>query len=253
LPNRIIKVFPDATAIAKHAATQILRIANEAADARGVFTIALSGGSTPKLLYSMLANEPALRNSLPWDKMKVFFGDERHVGPGHADSNFQMAADSMLTKVPLRPEQIHRIKGEYSDTAQAAQEYEDLIRHELSLTAGAFPRFDVVLLGMGNEGHTLSLFPGTKALNDTARIVTRNWVGKLYTERITLTAAAANQAANLIFMIAGGDKAPALKAVLEGPHEPDQLPSQLIAPANGTLMWLVDETAGSMLSKELLQ
>ena len=110
-------------------------------------------------------------------------------------------------------------------------------------------RFDVILLGMGNEGHTLSLFPGTKALGETQRIVTHNWVGKLFTDRITLTAPAANNAANVIFMIVGCDKACALKAVLEGPHEPDQLPAQMIQPANGTLSWLIDGAAGSMLAK----
>jgi 6-phosphogluconolactonase len=239
--------------IARRAAADVVRIANEAVAARGVFTIALAGGSTPKVLYSLLAEHPSLRNCLPWDKMKVFFGDERHVGPGHADSNFQMASDAMLSKAPLRPEQIYRIKGEYPDTAQAAAEYEQVIRREFNLPAGAFPRLDLILLGMGNEGHTLSLFPGTKALHETKRIVTRNWVGKLYTERITLTAPAANNAANVTFMITGADKACALKAVLEGPHEPDQLPSQMIQLANGTLSWLVDEAAGSMLSKEILK
>src|SRR6267378_1453742 len=239
--------------IARRAADEVVRIAGEAAAARGAFTIALSGGSTPKALYELLAENPALRNSLPWDKMKVFFGDERHVAPGHADSNFQMASDAMLSKVPLRPDQVHRIKGEYPDTAQAAAEYEEVIQREFGLKAGEFPRFDLVLLGMGREGHTLSLFPGTKALHETQRIVTRNWVGKLYTERITLTAPAANNAANIIFMIAGADKACALKAVLEGPHEPEQLPAQMIQPSNGALTWLIDEAAGEMLSKEILQ
>jgi len=126
------------------------------------------------------------------------------------------------------------------------------IQREFGLKGGEFPRFDLVLLGMGSEGHTLSLFPGTKALHETQRIVTRNWVGKLYTERVTLTAPAANNAANIIFMIAGADKACALKAVLEGPHEPEQLPAQMIQPSNGTLSWLVDQAAGSMLSKEIL-
>jgi 6-phosphogluconolactonase len=237
--------------IARRAADDVVRIAREAAAARGVFTIALSGGSTPKVLYALLAEPPSL-NSLPWDKMKVFFGDERHVAPGHPDSNFQMASDAMLSKVSLRPEQIHRIKGEYPDTAQAAAEYEATIQREFGLSAGEFPRFDLILLGMGNEGHTLSLFPGTKALHATQRIVTRNWVGKLYSERVTLTATAANNAANIIFMIAGADKACALKAVLEGPHEPEQLPAQMIQPSNGTLSWLVDQAAGSMLSKEIL-
>ncbi len=250
--NRKVELFANGMEVARRAADDVVRIAREAAAARGVFTIALSGGSTPKVLYALLAEHPSLRNSLPWDKMKVFFGDERHVGPGHADSNFQMASDAMLSKAPLRPDQIHRIKGEYPDTAQAAAEYEATIQREFGLKDGEFPRFDLVLLGMGSEGHTLSLFPGTKALHETQRIVTRNWVGKLYTERVTLTAPAANNAANIIFMIAGADKACALKAVLEGPHEPEQLPAQMIQPSNGTLSWLVDQAAGSMLAKGIL-
>ena len=253
MTNHDVELFANGMEIAQRAADEVVRIASAAAAARGAFTIALSGGSTPKALYKLLAENPALRNSLPWDKMKVFFGDERHVGPGHTDSNFQMASDSILSKVPLQPEQIHRIKGEYPDTAQAAVEYQATIQREFGLKAGEFPRFDLLLLGMGSEGHTLSLFPGTKALHETERIVTRNWVGKLYTERITLTAPAANNAANIIFMIGGTDKACALKAVLGGPHEPEQLPAQMIQPSNGKLLWLVDQAAGSMLSKEILQ
>ena len=252
MANRNVELFADGMEIARRAADEVARIASKAAAARGAFTIALSGGSTPKVVYALLAENAALRNSLPWNKMKVFFGDERHVGPGHADSNFQMASDAMLSKVPLQPKQIHRIKGEYPDAAQAAVEYEATIQREFGLKDGEFPRFDLVLLGMGSEGHTLSLFPGTKALRETQRIVARNWVGKLYTERITLTAPAANNAENIIFIIAGADKACALKAVLEGPHEPEQLPAQMIQPSNGTLSWLVDQAAGSMLSKEIL-
>jgi len=251
LVKQSIKLFANGTQIASHAADEVLRIANQAASERGVFNIALSGGSTPKTLYTLLAELPTLCDCLPWNKMQVFFGDERHVGPGHSDSNYQMAADAMFCKVPLQPEQIHRIKGEYLGTAQAAAEYEEVIRKQFRLQPGAFPRFDLVLLGMGNEGHTLSLFPGTKALHESKKIVTHNWVGKLYTERITLTAAAANAAANVIFMIAGSDKACALKAVLEGPHEPEQLPAQMIQPADGALTWLIDEAAGEMLSKEI--
>src|ERR1700745_1940483 len=181
--NRKVELLANGMEIARRAADDVVRIAREAAAARRVFTIALSGGSTPKTLYSLLAEHPALRNSLPWDKMKMFFGDERHVGPGHADSNFQMASDAMFAKAPLEPQQIHRIKGEYSDTVQGAAEYEEEIRRTFALKTGEFPRFDLILLGMGNEGHTLSLFPGTKALRETQRIVTRNWGGKLYTER----------------------------------------------------------------------
>src|SRR5215813_9560047 len=192
MPQQRVQLFSTCAEIASYASREVARISAESVAARGVFTIALAGGSTPKMLYALLAEHPTLRGSLPWDKLQVFFGDERHVGPGHPDSNFQMATDAMLSKVPVRPEQIHRIKGEYPDTAQAAREYEEEIRREFGLGPGEFPRFDLILLGMGNEGHTLSLFPGTKALGEGRRIVTRNWVGKLYTERITLTAPAAN-------------------------------------------------------------
>jgi len=252
MPQRYVQIFTTCAEIASYASKEVARIAAEAVVSRGVFSVALAGGSTPKMLYALLAEHPTLRNSLPWDKMQVFFGDERHVGPGHADSNFQMATDAMLSKVPLPQQQIHRVRGEYPDTAQAAAEYEEEIRRTFVLKSGEFPRFDLILLGMGNEGHTLSLFPGTKALHESQRIVTRNWVGKLYTERITLTAPAANMAANIIFMVTGSDKACALKAVLEGPHEPEQLPAQLIQPTTGSLYWLIDAAAGSMLSKEVL-
>ncbi len=154
----------------------------------------------------------------------------------------------MISKSPLKPEQVIRIKGEYKDTERAAQEYEQALRASFKLADGQFPRFDLVLLGMGNEGHTLSLFPGTKALHETKRIVVRNWIGKLYTERITLTAPAVNQAAQAIFMVTGADKALALKGVLEGPYEPEQLPAQMIQPQNGKLQWLVDTAAGGMLT-----
>ena len=253
MASRTVELFANGMEIARRAAADVVRIAGDAVAAHGAFTVALSGGSTPKVLYALLAEHPSLRNSLPWDKMKVFFGDERHVGPGHADSNFQMATDAMLSKVSLRPDQVHRIKGEYPDTAQAAAEYEEVIRREFGLQAGVFPRFDLILLGMGSEGHTLSLFPGTKALNETQRIVTSNWVGKLCADRVTLTAAATNNAANVIFMITGADKACALKSVLEGPHEPEQLPAQMIQPANGNVSWLVDQAAGSLLSKRILK
>ena len=247
-PRPEVHVLPDASAIAARAAEELLRVAADALRVSGRFTIALAGGSTPKVLYNLLVSDPRLRNSVPWDKMLVFFGDERHVGPGHPDSNYKMAWDSMLSKAPLATEQIFRIKGEYEDTEKAAREYEGEIRKRFELKAAEFPRFDLILAGMGNEGHTLSLFPGTKALHETRRIVTRNWVGKLFTERITLTAPAANNAASVIFMVTGADKALALKGVLEGPLEPEQLPSQMIRPVNGKLLWLVDTAAGSMLS-----
>ncbi|HKW35845.1 MAG TPA: 6-phosphogluconolactonase [Candidatus Acidoferrum sp.] len=247
--EREIRILPDAAAIASRGAQEFVQAADAAVRERGAFFVALSGGSTPKTLYELLATDPMLRSQVPWDKIQLFFGDERHVGPGHADSNFRMATEAMLSKVPLKANQVTRIKGEYPDAGQAAREYEEAIAAHFNLKSGGLPRFDLLLAGMGNEGHTLSLFPGTKALHADGRIAVSNWVGKLYTERITLTAPAACTASEILFMVTGADKALALKSVLEGPYEPEQLPAQLLQPKNGKLLWLVDTAAGSMLSK----
>jgi len=250
--QREVHILKDNAAIAKRAAEELLKVAQSAVQQHGSFSVALSGGSTPKLLYSLLATDPELRAKVPWDKMQIFFGDERHVGPDDPQSNFKMAAESMFNKAPLKPEQIHRMKGEYPDAEKAAQEYEQELRTQFHLKDDKdLPRFDLVLAGMGDEGHTLSLFPGTKALHPEGCAVVRNWVGKLATDRITVTAPAANNAGMILFMAAGKDKAPALKAVLEGPYEPEQLPAQLLQPTNGKLLWLVDEAAGSMLSNAI--
>jgi 6-phosphogluconolactonase len=246
--EREIRILPDKAAIARRAAQEFVQAAASAVREKGSFNVTLAGGSTPKALYSLLVDDPTLRSQVPWDKMHLFFGDERHVPPDHPDSNFRMATEAMISKAPLKREQVTRIKGEYPDAEQAALEYEKALREYFKLKDGEYPRFDLVLAGMGNEGHTLSLFPGTKALHAEGRVVVRNWVGKLYTERITLTAPAACNAAQVIFMVTGADKALALKAVLEGPFEPEQLPAQLLQPKNGKLLWLVDATAGSMLS-----
>ena len=245
--KREVQIFPDAASLTRRAAEEFLKSVTEAVAQKGSFTVALAGGSTPKALYSQLADDP-LRSQIPWDKLHFFFGDERHAPPDGDESNFRMVNEALFSKGVIRPEQIARIKGEYTDTEKAAVEYEQALRAYFKLKDGEYPRFDLVLLGMGEEGHTLSLFPGTKALHATNRIVVRNWVGKLYTERITLTATAANQASRVIFMVTRADKARALKAVLEGPYEPEQLPAQLIQPAGGKLLWLVDQAAGSMLA-----
>jgi 6-phosphogluconolactonase len=243
-----VRILSNIDAIARRAAQEFVQSATKAVSEKGSFSVALSGGSTPKILYSLLTDDAALRSRLPWDKMYLYFGDERSVGPDDLDSNYRMAKETMLSKVPVKPEQVFRVKGEYKDTEKAAQEYEQALRASFKIGEGQFPRFDLVLLGMGNEGHTASLFPGTKALHETKRLVVRNWVGKLYTNRITLTAPVINNAARVIFMIGGADKALALKGVLEGPYEPEQLPAQMIQPAKGELLWLVDTAAGGMLS-----
>jgi 6-phosphogluconolactonase len=246
--EREIRILNDGAAIAGRAAREFVQAAASAVREKDSFNVVLAGGSTPKALYSLLVNDAALRSQVPWDKMHLFFGDERHVAPDHCDSNFRMVTEEMISKSPLKPEQVTRIKGEYPDAKQAALEYQKALREYFKLKDGEYPRFDLLLAGMGSEGHTLSLFPGTKALHADGRVIVRNWVGKLYTERITLTAPAASNAAQIIFMVTGADKALALKAVLEGPYEPEQLPAQLLQPKNGKLLWLVDTAAGGMLT-----
>ena len=245
---REVHILPDAAAVTRRAAEEFLKSAVEAVEQKGFFCVSLSGGSTPKALYALLCDDPSLRSRMPWDKIHFFFGDERHVPPDSPESNFRMANEALFSKGLVKPEQITRINGEYPDAEKAALEYEQALRAYFKLKDGEYPHFDLVLLGMGDEGHTLSLFPGTRALQATHRIAVRNWIGKLFTERITLTAPAANQANRVIFLVTRADKAPALKAVLEGPYEPEQLPAQLIQPANGKLLWLVDQAAGSMLA-----
>src|ERR1700676_1571673 len=231
--QREVHILKDNAAIARRAAEEFVKVAQSAVQQHGSFSVALSGGSTPKLLYSLLATDLELRAKVPWDKMQIFFGDERHVGPDDPQSNFKMAAESMFDKAPLKPEQIHRMKGEYPDAEKAAQEYEQELRTQFHLKDKELPRFDLVLAGMGDEGHTLSLFPGTKALHPEGRAVVRNWGGKLATDRITATAPAVNNAEMILFMVAGKKKALALKGVLEGPSDPKHLPAQLIQPASG--------------------
>jgi 6-phosphogluconolactonase len=248
--HREIAVFRDAAALTRRAADEFLKSINQAVAQKGSFTVALAGGSTPKGLYSLLADDPSLRSQIPWPKLHFFFGDERHAPPDSPESNFHMANEALFSKGVVKPEQITRIHGEYADTEKAALEYEQALRAYFKLKDGEYPRFDLVLLGMGEEGHTLSLFPGTKALHASQRIVVRNWVGKLFTERITLTAAAANNANRVIFMVTRSDKALALKAVLEGPYEPDQLPAQFIQPVSGNLLWLLDQAAASKLAPD---
>jgi 6-phosphogluconolactonase len=248
--DRTIKILPDVAAIAQQAASIFTNAAQQAVRERGVFRVAMAGGSTPKALHALLVAEP-FRSQLPWDKMQLFFGDERHVPPDHSDSNYRMVNETFISKTPTKPEQVFRIKAELQNTEQAALDYEQILRTQFALKPGELPRFDLMMLGMGNEGHTLSLFPGTTALRDNGRLVVHTWVGKLYTERVTCTAPVASNSAIVMFMIAGADKAPALKAVLEGPYEPEQLPSQLIKPANGKLIFFVDSAAGGLLSKDL--
>ena len=244
-----LRVVREPAALFLSAAESIVRIAQQAVAANGRFTWALTGGSTPRPLYSLLASDPALRAALPLGQTHFFWGDERHVPPDHPESNFRMAYETILSQLAPGADQVHRIAAENPDASQAAAECERELRRFFALRADEFPRFDLVLLGLGSDGHTASLFPGTRALDERRRIVVSNRVDKLDAERITLTAPAINNAAHVVFLVSGADKAKALKAVLEGPRDVRQLPAQLIAPHDGTLTWLVDEEAARLLEK----
>jgi 6-phosphogluconolactonase len=227
-----------------HAAA--LEFADRAADAvrdRGRLTVALSGGSTPRGMFSLLASGSI--PNIPWDKIYFFWGDERHVPPDSPESNYRMANEAMLSKVPVRAENIFRIPAEGKDANVVASTYEQTIQKFFALKPGDFPRLDLVLLGMGPDGHTASLFPGTAALQETKKIFVANWVEKLGDFRFTLTYPAINHAAEIAFLVSGTDKAATLQQVLENQNA--GLPSQKIRPENGRLLWLVDQAAATNL------
>lgn len=228
------------------AADEVLRAATHAVAERGRFTIALSGGSTPKNMYTLIAaNADA---TLPWDRMFFFFGDERHVPPDDPESNYRMANESLLAKVPVPPANIFRIPAENPDADAAAAIYEETLRKFFASAPGEFPRFDLILLGIGPDGHTASLFPETAALQEKTRLVVANWVEKLNTSRITLTLPVLNHARCVAFLVSGIDKAAALHEVLEGKAPGEKYPSKLVQPSEGKLIWFVDRAAASQLS-----
>lgn len=241
-------VAADIAALNPIVAAHIVAQANDAVRARGVFHLALSGGSTPKGLFALLVDDDALRAEMPWDKTRIWWSDERSVPPDDPDSNFKMANDLMLSHAPIPPQHIHRIRAELGPE-EAAKQYAAEIRAMLG--AGAtLPQFDLVHLGIGPDAHTASIFPGTKAVHETARLVVPNWVGKMYTWRITFTAPLINNARAVFFLVTGDDKAIPLKGILEGPNEPEQLPAQLVQPASKSLIWFLDEKAAARLSPE---
>lgn len=204
-------------------------------------TVALSGGSTPKSLYSLLATK-----DLAWDQTYFFFGDERHVSPTDPESNYKMANEALLSKVPIPQQNIFRVPAENPDPDAAALAYEKAIRDFFKLKPGEFPRFDLVLLGTGPDGHTASLFPGSKALEEKNHIFVANWVDKFKTHRLTFTYPVLNNAANVIFMATGTEKAPVIKDILENPAS--TLPAARVRPTDGRVLWLLDRTAASQLT-----
>ena len=245
-PKSTIRVYAGPEELALKAARSFARLADQYVLGCGRFTVALSGGSSPKTMFQHLAAEP-LRDTVPWSSILFFWGDERSVGPDHPDSNYRMASTTLLSQVPVPAENIFRMRGEAQDLDAAAREYEETLLRVVPTKQG-LPRLDLILLGMGADGHTASLFPGTTALDVRDRVVVSNYVEKLSSSRLTLTVPAINAARNVRFLVSGLDKSPALKAVLEGPNDPRTYPSQLIQPTDGSLLWMTDESAVSLLT-----
>ena len=240
-----VSVYDNLDAVAHAAADLLVRLQ---ADDRPQehFNIALSGGSTPRAFHRVLV-APPYREQVDWESMQYFWGDERFVPPDDPESNYRMARETLLTEAPVTADQVHRVPTERGDPAMVAELYEADIRRDMNMLPGQFPRFDLILLGMGPDGHCASLFPHTEALHVRDRLVTANFVPKLNANRITFTVPVINNAAAVVFLVAGADKADALAAVLEGPHDPETYPSQLIAPEHGAVHWLVDLAAAAKL------
>ena len=243
-----LTVLKDLDEISRAAADLIASQSQKAGSSGKPFTVVLSGGSTPRRLHERLSRKPSVRNSLPWHNIHFFWGDERHVAPENPQSNYRMARETLFDCAPVPAPNIHRVRAEEPEAAVAAEQYERQLQSFFNLTAGQLPRFDCVLLGIGSDGHTASLFPGTRALQEKRRLVVANWVEKLQTHRITLTVPVINNAALIIFLVSGRQKAEVLQQILEGDYRPDLLPAQLIRPEHGRLLWLVDRAAAGCLS-----
>ena len=216
-------------------------------DPSSFYSVALSGGSTPRGLFSRLTAD-SYREQINWASVRVFWGDERSVPPDNPESNFHMAKENLLDRLPIPLEQVFRIEGE-RPAEEAATRYQDVLQQVFSQREAHVPRFDLVLLGMGPDAHTASLFPETAVLDEKDRWVAAPWVEKFHTHRITLTPRVFNAAQRIVFMVSGLDKAQAAQAVLEGPVRPHQYPAQIINPVQGEVIWLLDQAAASRLGK----
>jgi 6-phosphogluconolactonase len=238
-----IRILPDPAALADTAARHVVEAARTAIDARGRFLLTLSGGSTPRALHQLLA-APPLADQVDWSDVHIFFGDERCVPPNDQRSNFHMAYETLLSRVSIPAQNVHRMRGEVPPP-QAAEEYEAELR---SVFGDESPRLDLVLLGMGDNGHTASLFPGLQAVHEQRRLVVAEYIPGVEMWRVTLTPATLNLAREDVFLVAGAGKASMLKQVLEGRHRPAELPAQVVRPVDGAVLWLVDSAAAAELS-----
>jgi 6-phosphogluconolactonase len=243
-----IRIYDDAEDLAREAADLFVWAGSQGIAANGRFRVALSGGSTPKAIHAMLAG-PTFAGQVDWGRMEFYFGDERCVPPDHGESNYGMADATLFRPLQINASQVFRMAGETSDPDQAAKEYESLLRERFGCPAPAWPRFDLVLLGMGDDGHTASLFPGTPALQESRRLVVANRSPRGVPNRLTLTVPAINHAHLVLFLVAGAAKAGAAKRVLEDPRaDPTRFPARLIRPDEGRLLWFLDRAAAGELT-----
>jgi 6-phosphogluconolactonase len=248
--SRQVTICSDLADLSRQAAAQFVSLADRAVQERGRFTVCLSGGSTPRQTYALLADDP-LRNRTPWSRVHIFWGDERLIALDQPDNHYRMASDIFLMKVPIPAQNIHRVRVEVDNPAQAASEYDGLLRSFFDLTGEEIPRFDLIILGMGADGHMASLFPGTPALKETERLAVANYVPKLNADRLTLTLPVLNNARQIMFLVSGDNKADALRGVLEDDSRTD-LPARLLRPRDGKMLWMVDNDAAGKLENSTL-
>lgn len=237
-----VEIVPGKAEIVHQAVEYFVRSAEEAIRKNGVFSVALSGGGTPEPVYLALA-EPANRDRVDWGHVHLFWGDERHVPPTELQSNFRMVKEALLDRITIPAENVHRVPAEL-EARMAAFQYEEELRQFFD---GDWPVFDLILLGMGGDGHTASLFPQSAGLNENSRWFIANFAPSLDAWRLTLTAPAINAARLVLVLVAGESKAAPLNAVLNGPRDPDEMPIQMIEPAAGEMVWLVDLAAAGQL------
>jgi 6-phosphogluconolactonase len=238
-----VEVFGSPQELFAAAAKKFCSVGSSAIQDHGRFTVALSGGSTPRGLHQELVTH--FSSELQWGNVFFFWGDERHVPPDSSDSNYRMAKETLLSKLPIAPENIFRVPAELPDARQAAAKYEQTIQKFFRLEPDSFPRFDFILLGMGPDGHTASLFPGTAALQEKDHLVVANWVEKLNAFRITFTYPVLNNAAHVMFLVSGDEKAEMVRRALKDPGA--NLPCQRVRPASGELLWYLDKGAALRL------
>lgn len=247
-----ITIYDDIDTLSHAAARFVVRVAQESIAINRRFTIALSGGSTPKKLYALLAEEP-YRSQIDWARVDIFWSDERCVPPDDAECNYYLAQQVLLSKIPIPAQQIHRMPAEQEDRNAASLAYTIEMKNVFGVGDDGIPAFDLIQLGMGPEGHTASLFPNQASLHEQQRLIMPVSVPKPPPPRLTFTPRLLNEARYVLFLVTGAEKAEAVQAVLEGDYKPDEYPAQLVHPPKGEVTWMLDKAAAARLEKNYSQ